>query len=99
MAGPDFRFKGKNHVFFWLCARQNFLLVTVDVVTMNGAISCILGAEHGVVKRNGLECPSKSLSAPRMETEFGCKICILCVDSLQSSVFEVFILSDVCLRP
>ena len=48
------------------------------VGTLNGAISSILGAGHGMAKRDAAGCPSKSVACPG--TEFGCKICILCAD-------------------
>ena len=50
------------------------------VGTINGAISGILGAGHGMAERDAAGCPSKSLPAPAHGSEFGCKICILCAD-------------------
>ena len=70
------------------------------VGTMNGAISGILGAGHGMAERDAAGCPSKSSPAPahgygsRLQNLY--TVCRL----FAKLGFEVFILcADVCLHP
>ena len=41
-----------------------------------------------MAERDAAGCPSNRRLPPRMDAEFGCKICVLCADSLQSSVLK-----------
>ena len=69
------------------------------VGTLNGAISGIHGAGHGMAERDAAGCPSKSVACPRawvLNPEFGCKNCILCADSLQSSVSKFSYCVQMC---
>ena len=70
------------------------------VGTVNGAISGILGAGHGMAERDAAGCPSKSSPAPAHG--YGSRLQNLYTVCRQfaSLGFEVFILcADVCLHP
>ena len=68
--------------------------------TLNGAISSILGAGHGMAERDAAECHSKSVACPHMGTELGCKILYTVCRLFVKLGFEVFMLcADVCLHP
>ena len=70
------------------------------VGTLNGAISSILGAGHGMAERDAAECPSKSVACPRAWVLNSVAKFVYCVQMFAKLGFKVFILcADVCLHP
>ena len=64
------------------------------VGTMNGAISGILGAGHGMAERDAAGCPSKSVACPRAWVLNSVAKFVYCVQTLEGRLDEAEIAAN-----
>ena len=64
------------------------------VGTLNGAISSILGAGHGVAERDAAGCPSKSVACPRAWVLNSVAKFVYCVQTLEGRLDEAEIAAN-----
>ena len=65
-----------------------------DVGTLNGAISSILGAGHGMAERDAAGCPSKSVACPRAWVLNSVAKFVYCVQTLEGRLDEAEIAAN-----
>ena len=64
------------------------------VGTLNGAISSILGAGHGMAERDAAGCPSKSVACPRAWVRNSVAKFVNCVHTLEGRLDEAEIAAN-----